>query len=419
MNIRIFGAGQEVGRSAIMLDAEKKVMLDYGVKLEGNTPEYPVAMPKIDALVISHAHLDHSGSIPLLYKNMRMPTFGTSSTLSLVNLLLEDSIKIAKKEHLPPKFQKRHIRAFINNYINMPYHRSADFGGWKLKLFDAGHISGSAITQIERPKAKSFNKIVYTGDFKVEPQILHYGAEMVKSDILIIESTYADRDHPDRETLSNKFIEDVKETLDNGGTALVPAFAIGRGQELLTLLYERGLADRTYVDGMIRKATHAITEGEERIRNAASLDKSIAKSNWIESRDDREAALTTPSIILTTAGMLNGGPVLDYIKKLNKKSKIFLTGYQVEGTNGRMLIEQKKMMIDEQLTDIKFPVETYDFSAHSGKEDLYKYVRESAPNTVICVHGSEENTKLFAETLRGEGFDAYAPKVGDKIEIKD
>ncbi|ASI14198.1 aCPSF2 family 5'-3' exoribonuclease [Candidatus Mancarchaeum acidiphilum] len=419
MNIRILGAGQEVGRSAIMIEGEKKLMLDYGVKLENNVPELPVAMPNVDGIVLSHAHLDHSGAVPTYYRNKRVPTYGTSSTLSLIDLLLEDTIKIAKKEHTMPIFSKKDLGKMSNNYVNLPYHRKIDINPWKLKFYDAGHISGSAISEIERPKAKSYNKIVYTGDFKLQPQLLHYGAEMVKSDVLIIESTYANRDHPDREELISKFIAEVKETIESGGTALVPAFAVGRGQELLTMLYKNGLADVTYVDGMIRKATHLVTEGEERIKDAALLDKAIAKSSWIEEAKDRNEALSTPSVILTTAGMLTGGPVLNYIQHLNKKSKIFLTGYQVEGTNGRMLIDQKKIILDGELKDISTPVSVYDFSAHSGKTDLYNYVRESAPNVVVCVHGSEENTKLFAETLRGEGFEAYAPKVGDKIELKD
>jgi len=129
--------------------------------------------------------------------------------------------------------------------------------------------------------------------------------------------------------------------------------------------------------------------------------------------------LDEPSIILTTAGMLEGGPVLNYITRLNEESRILITGYQVEETNGRRLVERGVVNIDGREHRIRNPVTTFDFSAHAGRDDLFRYARESAPNTIICVHGSEENAKALAEELRGEGFDAHAPKDGDTIRLAD
>ena len=115
--------------------------------------------------------------------------------------------------------------------------------------------------------------------------------------------------------------------------------------------------------------------------------------------------------------MLNGGPVLNYITKLNKNSKILLTGYQVEGTNGRNLLDKGYVVIDGNITKIKTPAKHYDLSAHAGKTDIHNFIKQSSPEKVICVHGAQESTSELAENLKLEGFEAYAPKIGDVIKL--
>ncbi|MCL4371940.1 MBL fold metallo-hydrolase [Candidatus Marsarchaeota archaeon] len=418
MKISFFGGAHEVGRSAILLEDRRKLMLDYGAKVEDEIA-YPVAMPNIDACILSHAHLDHSGAVAALYNDMSIPTIGTEPTLKLTELLLNDSLKIARKEHKRINFHKKQLNKFTKHYMSTGYSKQLHIGDFDIELFDAGHIAGSSLIRIERSNAKYNKRIVYTGDFKMAPQYMHEGAKPVKSDVLIIESTYATREHPDRQKLVKEFVEKVKEVIDNGGTALVPAFAVGRSQELLVILYKNGLADKVYMDGMAREATSIVMSNPKFIRDPSALSKAVNQCNMVEGIADRKEALEGGSIILTTAGMLNGGPVMNYITKLNKESMVFLTGYQVEGTNGRKLIDTGKIYIEESDKEIKPNFGFYDFSAHAGMNDLYKFVRESAPNIVICVHGSPENTESFAENLKGEGFEAYAPKVGDKLEIKD
>ncbi len=414
MEISFLGGAGEVGRSAILLKGEKNILLDCGIKLDHKT-EYPIEPGRVDAFVLSHAHLDHSGSAPALYRGAYPVSFGTAPTLQLSQLLIEDSIKIARRNHAVQKFTKAHLEAFSNKYFSYDYGTQIDFNGHNITLYDAGHITGSAITLIE--SARSGRRIVYTGDFKIEPQFLQGSADIIKSDILIIESTYANREHPDRGELIRHFVEEVKETVDNGGTALVPCFAVGRSQEVLAILYKNGLIEYTYVDGMAKKAAEIVMRHPEFTRNSDLLIKALKNSVWVGELHERKRALSNPSIIVTTSGMLTGGPVLDYITKLNPHSKIFLTGYQIEGTNGRNLLENKPLFIEGKKYAIKTPVSFFDFSAHAGISDLYEYVKKSSPERVICVHGDPKNTKQFAETLALQGFDAHAPVSGEKAHL--
>ncbi|MGC8669880.1 MAG: MBL fold metallo-hydrolase [Candidatus Micrarchaeia archaeon] len=414
MEFKFYGGASEVGRSAILLKSSKNIMLDFGIKIDHKT-EYPISVPHVDAVVLSHAHLDHSGDVPAIYNDMLVPTFGTAPTFKLSELLLKDSIKLNRMQHAKQTFHKAQMRSMANHYISLDYNKSASIDGVSIKFFDAGHICGSAITSIE----EKGRKIVYTGDFKLSEQSLHSGAEIVKSDVLIIESTYAKREHPPRKELVNKFIENIKAVIENGGTALVPVFAVGRSQEIITLLYEHNLADITYMDGMAREATSIVLKNESYIKNGERLRRAVETANVISEHNDRLIALENPSIILTTAGMLNGGPVLSYITELNKNSEILLTGYQVEGTNGRMLLEKHEVVINGKRRQIGNEVRYYDFSAHAGRSDLYRFVKESSPEVVICVHGDRENASDFAESLKLEGYEAYAPAVGDSIKLKE
>ncbi len=416
MILKFLGGAQEVGRSGVLLSDSKRFLFDYGVKLDHKTA-YPMEAGRVDAFLLSHAHLDHSGMTPYLYNGALAPSFGTAPTLELSELLLNDSMKIARNEHKPEKFHRRQLNNFVKHYTSVEYGAEMPFEDYNVEFHDAGHISGSSIILLERDRAKDNRRIVYTGDFKLQAQSLHKGAEIVKSDVLIIESTYAYKDHPDRKALVRKFTDDIKATLQGGGSALLPVFAVGRGQEILAMLYENGLADNVYVDGMVKKATQIVRRYPDFISNPEVLEKALQKASMVADRNERELALSEPSIIVTTAGMLNGGPVLDYITKINKASKIFLTGYQIEETNGYRLLRSGTISIKGNNRKIENPVELYDFSAHAGMSDLYRYVRESAPNTVICMHGSEENTKLLAEKLGGEGFNTYAPRLGDSIEL--
>ncbi len=412
MILKFYGAAQEVGRSAIVLKLDKTFMLDYGIKL-GTEIQIPVSEPRIDALLLSHAHLDHSGDVPALYKDQDFPAFATNPTFKLSDLLLKDSINIAKKNRTKSQFNKKNLSKFKMMQRQKKYHSEFEFGNSRISFHDAGHVCGSAITRIEN-EGKT---IVYTGDFKLSHQLLHNGAEIVKSNVLITESTYARKSHPIREELTKQFIDKIKETLDNGGTALIPAFAVGRGQDILAMLEKNNLTPRVFLAGMIKKASGIALNHKEFMNNPHLLENAMSHVEFIDKKHQKRI-LDEPAIILTTAGMLNGGPVLKYIDKLPNNSHIFLTGYQVEGTNGRLLMDSGYIVDNGEKKKINTPYTFFDFSAHADKNDLIEYAKKSSPETIVCVHGDKDNAVALADDLREQGFDAYAPQLGETIKIE-
>jgi putative mRNA 3-end processing factor len=417
MQLKFFGGAQEVGRSSILLKEESSLIMDYGIKVGTSSPDFPIDIPKADALLLSHAHIDHSGAVPMLYDDTYLPAFGTAPTLELSELLLNDSLKVARKEHLPERFYKRQISSFSNRYLSMGYEKRFDFAEFGITMHDAGHIPGSAAFEIECNNGSRPRRIVYTGDFKMESQTLQNGAVPIKCDTLIMESTYALRGHPDRPELVDRFIERVREVLERGGNVLLPAFAVGRSQELLAMLYKHGMIDNTYVDGMARTATEIILKYRNFISDWKLLKSASEHTVFVEGKSDRKDALSCPSIIITTAGMLNGGPIMDYLPRVNSKSAVLLTGYQVSGTNGDTLLRTGHINVDGKPVKVPAEVEYFDFSAHAGQDDLYNYVKGSEPSTVVCVHGDKDSSIAMADKLKDEGYDAYAPKIGETITL--
>ncbi len=412
--MRFLGGAGEVGRSAFLIEDGKRILLDCGVKVETNT-EYPLPIGRVDACILSHAHLDHSGFLPSIYGENSPMTFTTQPSMELAELLLEDSMKIAKRRHEKPGFMRGQFKEMLSRYVPCEYGAANDFDGYNITLHDAGHIPGSAVGSIE--KQSTGRTLAYTGDFKFEEQTLQHHAEPVKCDILVMEATYGAKDHTDRNELIRSFIEDVRSVIDSGGTALIPVFAVGRSQEILAVLEENGLAERTYMDGMAKAATEIVLVHKRFLRNRELLADGVRKVSMVEMPGSRRNALKGGTIILTTSGMLTGGPVLNYITKINSRSKVFLTGYQVEGTNGRKLMEGKTLIIDGKKFSVRNEVGFYDFSAHAGRKDLHEYARLCSPEEIVLVHSNSENAAAAKESLTLEGFTVHAPKVGDAIEF--
>jgi putative mRNA 3-end processing factor len=360
--------------------------------------------------------LDHSGALPELFNEANSFVYMTLPTLELSKILWRDSIKIAKSEGLTPSFTSNEINKTEKFTFTIPFRKKIHLSeNTSIELFDAGHILGSSITKIQSKKT-----VVYSGDFKVEETRMFKGMDkkIGKADVLVIESTYGDRNHRNRKELEKEFVEEVNETISKGGFAIIPAFAVGRSQEVIDILFENKVQGEIFFDGMGQKVARTTLEFPELLKNPKSLGKALHSANWIK-KGKRNIALRKPSVIVASAGMLEGGPVLWYLKKLfkDKNSSIFLTGYQVEGTNGRNLLERKVLDLDGERIKVKNEVKQFDFSAHASQRELIELAKLTEPELVVCIHGDKEVIKVFQATLKSEGFNSVAPRMGEEIKL--
>lgn len=397
---------------AVMVD---DVLLDYGMK-PGEPPEYPVGGVRPEAVIVSHAHLDHSGVVINLM-DMPLNVYMTPVTRDLTILLARDTLKISERTGRVPPFTEGDIQTFMHKADVVDYEEEFIAGEYIGTLHDAGHIPGSSSVHLQSTAGE--DSLYYTGDFNTRDTRLLTGVrDGAEARVLMIEGTYFGVDHPPREELERAFIDSVVETLDRGGVALVPAFAIGRTQEMLLVLHRHGF--RPYVDGMGKDVFNIFLQHPEYLRDAGELREAFDEATPVDPRMRRHI-IDEPCVIVTTAGMLNGGPILYYLKRLydDPRSKVLLTGYQVEGTNGRMALDNGVVEVDGQHLHLGLDVEQYDFSAHSGDAELKHRVEEFADNgteAVISMHGDEAEN--FAEWIRNEvGIDAYAPENGDELHL--
>ncbi len=414
MKMKFLGGAREVGRAAIALKTEKtQLLLDYGVMIN-HEPGFPmhIASKDVNAIILTHSHLDHSGAVPIFHIQEKKPVYGTRLTFDLVNLLIKDFIHLSSY-YLPYEYLE--LQAMIRNCTHLDYREKQTLGDVQFQLLDSGHIPGGAQALVEA----NGKRFVYTSDYNTVDTSLLRGADRDygKLDALVIESTYADEDHSDRTALEKEFIESVTEVVENGGTVLVPAFSVGRSQEIACILATYHFEHPVTMDGMARKANRIMMNHTSYMRDPQLFMNALHAATWVEGWRDRRTAAKKPGTIISPAGMLKGGPAAFYIQKVGKKRQnaVFLVGYQIPGTPGRELLDEGKCVIDGKMRKIKAQVRRFDFSSHSGASDLQETVKEVKGNpTVYVVHGAEGNCETFAKWIKKHvGLEAVAPKAGD------
>jgi putative mRNA 3-end processing factor len=413
MKIRCLGGFREVGKNAVLIEGKENILFDYGVKVE--TGEPPLKPRKVDALVLNHAHLDHTGSAPSLFRKMKLNAFSTITTFELAHLLLRDSLKIAGYENLRKPFSKRDIEKMKKREVRITYGQRFETENYSFEIFNAGHIPGSFCCLLEIGN----KRILYTSDFNTNDTRLLKGAKINANDIdiLIMESTYSNRDHPPRKETEKKFFEAVEGTVSNEGVAVIPSFAVGRAAEILMVIDSFKPDFPVYLDGMARIATEISLDHPEFIRDPKALRKAFKGVKIIESENERKKIVKRPCAIVTTSGLLEGGPSVGYVKNLynNAESSIIFTGFMIPKTAGRYLIDTGRFVTEGFDLKIKMNIQKFDFSAHLGRTDLFNFVNKVRPGKIICLHG--DYCERFATELRGRGFDATAPKNGDVLNI--
>ncbi len=453
--IRITGLGghREVGRSATLISTNNsKVLVDCGM-ININDPEHPweeapyLYAPEIqpftslDAVVLTHAHLDHSGLLPLLFKyGYTGPVYATSPTRDLAVLLQNDYLKVSHSENHKLSYESKHVRDELKHTISLKYNETADITpDIRLTFYNAGHILGSAAVHLHI--GEGLYNVVLSGDQKYEKTWLFNPAvnRFPRVETLMLESTYAGRDDYSytRNEATNTLIDVVNRTFDRGGSVLVPVFAVGRSQEVMLVLEDayrnKMIPENTkvYLDGMIMEAT-AIHAAYPEFLNRDLRDQIMIKREnpflspiftSVETRNQRADICDSPEskVILATAGMMNGGPVLEYFKTLSVDSKntLAFVGYQADGTLGRRIQSGASSITlsdggKSTKFDINMAVENAEgFSGHSTKRELLNFIggMQPRPNRILVNHGDGNKCYDFARLIHTKfGVEAISMK---------
>ncbi len=431
------GGFREVGRSCLFLQTpNSKVILDCGVNVAGvdyktsypylNVPEFNLS--DLDAVIVTHAHLDHTGFVPYLYHyGYQGPTYCTTPTRDMMTLLQQDHIDISYREDDPLPFNIKDVKESINKTITLDYGEVTDIApDIRLTLHNAGHIVGSAMAHLHIGDGK--HNFVYTGDFKneksrlLEPSVTRFP----RIESLVMESTYGGHEDvtPTRNSAEKELIKTIYSTLNDGGKVLIPVFAVGRAQEIMIVLEEyinHGILKDVpvYLDGMIWEATAIHTAHPEYLSNDLRdqifhVGKNPFTSDVfrkVTHDEERQKLLNSkePCVILSTSGMLTGGNSVKYFTEMceDEKDSIVFVGYQSEGSLGRRIQKgYKEVPLEKdgttQLFHINLNVVTIDgFSGHSDRKQLMEYVRRLSPkpDKILVCHGDAYKALDLASSI--------------------
>jgi putative mRNA 3-end processing factor len=410
MELQFLGGASEIGSLGLVVrDAGRTLLFDYGLT-PSDPPTYPRPLPSsIDAVFISHSHLDHTGMSPLVSRIPKARVVATPVTTGVTEILARDNLKVARLEGYMAPYLGEDINALRGRFFEAERHGVYRHHGLEVELTPAGHIPGASMFLYRGAK-----DLLFTGDVLKIPTPLVPKAEPLECDVLVIESTYAGKEHPDRKETERRFRDKVAETVERGGQAIVPAFAVGRAQEVVMALAHSGYD--VWLDGMARRVNAVYLRNLEYLADGRRFRQAIEAVHTVTDSEQRRHAAREADVVVTTGGMLDGGPVLSYIgeRYTDPKSSILLTGFQVDGSNGRQLLEQGTLTVDGVTIRPECEVLKYDFSAHAGHADLVEIVRESRAEKVVLMHGDDR--EALAASLRSE-VEVIMPENGHRFEV--
>ena len=452
--VSILGGGRQVGRSCFLLQTRNStVMLDCGIDVasEGqdkfpvfDVPEFDIT--KLDAVVLSHAHLDHSGLLPYLYKmGYKGPTYMTAPTRDISSLLALDFIGVSYKQATRPLFSSLDVSEMVKRTICLNYGEVHDIApDIRITMYNAGHVLGSS--QVHINIGNGSHNFVYSGDMKygktrlLDPAVNRFP----RVETIQIESTYGGKNDvlPSRKDTEEKFLNVVRETLNQGGKVLLPELGLGHAQETLLRVEE---AIRTgelpnvpmYVDGMIWDVNAVHTAYPDflssNVRNMIYQDKNPFTSEVFKRigspHERKEVIEGGPCIVIATSGMLVGGASVEYFKNFaqNEKNALILSCYQGPGSVGRMLQEGAKQVTIEEngehkTLDVNLRVELINgLSPHSGRNELMNYIRNMnpKPKRVIVNHGEvSKSLDLASSIYRSNRIETVVPRGLEILRLK-
>jgi KH/beta-lactamase-domain protein len=457
VSLLTLGGFGQVGRSCMLLmTQDSKILIDCGVNpgTRNPTESFPrldwanITLDDLDAIVISHAHLDHTGFLPVLCKyGYKGPIYCTEPTLPMMNLIQLDAIKVSAAQGKSPIYSERDVKQIMKQTITLPYSTVTDISpDIKLVLSNAGHILGSSTCHFHIGNGD--HNFVYTGDIKYGKSMLFESASWnyPRVETLLIESTYGAKEdiQPTRQEVESAFINAINTTLVDGGKILIPIPAVGRAQEIMMVIdqYMKSgemIESPVFMEGMISEAS-AIHESypeylaRELKQKILETDNNPFDSEYftnIEHPDAREEPLrdNMPCIVIATSGMLEGGPVLEYFKNIApvKKNKILFVSYQVNGTLGRRVLDGTKQvsLIGKngkiEAANINCSIEKLDgFSGHSDYNQLISFVHKLRPKLrrVLVNHGERRKSENLSMSIRRMfRIPTHYPQIQEAIKL--
>ncbi len=452
VNLDFMGGAMEVGGSAILVEMDgRRILLDSGIRQKAGAdplPDFRRIQERggVDAIVISHAHMDHTGTLPIIskeYPSARI--YATSMTIDLTRVLLYDSIKImARQEEGIPVYAQKDVEQVFDRMLAVGYEQEMEIlPGIILTLFQAGHIAGAACVYLQSRDGSLF----YSGDFSSFSQNTIEGIRIPKlrPDIAIVESTYGDRLHSNRQVEERQLVLAAAECIEKQGKMLIPVFALGRAQEVLLILrraMNKGELPKVkiYVDGMVREINTAYLRNPWFLKKA--LAKRIEKGNDVfysediipvGPKDDRQELIKAsgPAIFVASSGMLTGGPSTEYAKQIAPMENgcIAITGYQDEEAPGRQILELLEASTEEERflavgggqVPVRCQLKKVGLSAHGDKGEIESLLEQLSARNVFLVHGDGEVISVLAAGLQLDyRTRIFTPRTGDfeKILLK-
>ena len=419
MKLQFQGAAQEVGRSCILV--EDRFLLDAGIMLENSGVEYPLPFnhKDVDAVFLSHAHLDHSGALPFfVHEGMHKKIFVTKMGKDLASMLLRDSLKVQQLQGEQALYTKSDIDNTLDLMNTVRYEKEQSFDDVTYTFYPSGHIPGSASVQL----TIDGQTLLYTGDICFRDSRLLAKASFTPNDvdIVITEGTYGDRSHMSRREEEKRFVRTIKKALVEGGSVLIPAFAIGRAQEIAMILAKENFDVPLYLDGMARAVANVFLKGPNFIRDPGAFQKTCRKVKFVRSLNMRRKIAKEQGIFITPSGMANGGPVFEYLKFLHagKHNALLFTGYQDPDGNGYKLLGGQSVVVDDNETKWSGHVEKFNFSAHAGQDELVSFIQGINPKHVVVQHGDPEVLATFRDVLEANtNAQIHIPQLGEVLTL--
>lgn len=465
MKITFIGAAHEVTGSCHCLQVcGKNILIDCGMEQGEDTyanAELPVSEAAVDYVLLTHAHIDHSGLLPMIYsKGFRGKIFATEASTDLCNIMLRDSAHIQEfeaewhnrkakrsgKEEMIPLYTMEDAENVLNLFVPCEYMKKIAIDeNIEIRFCDVGHLLGSASIEVWFQENGVNRKIVFSGDIgNINQPIIKDPQYLKEADIVVMESTYGDRNHGPRIDYVEKLTEIIQSTFEQGGNVVIPSFAVGRTQEMLYFLRKikeerriKGFEDfEVYVDSPLAvEATNIFGKNIQSCFDEEAMELVRAGINPISFQglklsltSDESKAINydlKPKVILSASGMCEAGRIRHHLKHnlWRKECTILFVGYQAVGTLGRTLLEgATSVKLFGELIEVRARIERLDgISGHADKDGLLKWVSsfEPKPEKVYVVHGEDRVCEMFADCLRKElGLDAEAPYTGAVYELE-